>query len=166
MELYLVRHAQALDIGEPGVTRDEARPLSPKGEADARRQGEALRALGVVPTHLLTSPLLRARQTAELLGGNHGAWRAHPFAPLAVGGDPDLVLARIAAAPAREALVLVGHEPQLGELFQAVLSGPGHPAIPLGKATIVCLELDHARHEVKLRWVLAPKLTKAFLHLG
>lgn len=164
MDLLLIRHAEALDLDEAGVGSDAERPLSAKGEADARRQGKALRTLEFVPTAVLSSPLLRARQTAERLGGNRGAWRVTLFPPLAVGGDPALVRRRLAEAQPDDALVLVGHEPQLGELLQDLLCGPGHPPIPLGKAMVVALRLNRGLREVKLRWVLAPKLTRRFLH--
>jgi phosphohistidine phosphatase len=166
VELYLVRHAEALDVGEAGIASDAERPLSAQGEADARLQGRALRALEVEPTVVLSSPLLRARQTAALLGGDRGAWRVTLWAPLAVGGALEEVVARVASAKAHDVLVLVGHEPQLGALLQTLLCGAGHPPIPLAKAMVVALKRAHRHGEVKLRWVLSAKLTQAFLPRG
>ena len=66
MDLYLIRHADALALGERGITEDAARPLSAKGESQAQRVGAVLRRKGIVLDKLVTSPLVRARQTTDL----------------------------------------------------------------------------------------------------
>src|SRR5262249_25887820 len=65
MKLYLIRHAEAVPLGDNGVTRDEDRPLTEKGREQCRIVALALRQLGVRLEKLLTSPLVRARQTAD-----------------------------------------------------------------------------------------------------
>src|SRR4051812_11739462 len=63
MRLYFLRHATAVDIAPTDATR----ALTPHGEEEAKRVGFALAKLGAKPTHICCSPLLRARQTAELV---------------------------------------------------------------------------------------------------
>ena len=67
MELYLIRHADALALGERGISEDAERPLSEKGEDQARAAAAALRKRGIELDRLYTSPLLRAHQTADIL---------------------------------------------------------------------------------------------------
>src|SRR5918997_458421 len=123
MELYILRHGDAVDRVTGGYARDEDRPLTEQGREEARLAGGALAALGVRPDLLLVSPLVRARQTAELaaeaLRPRRGPLESAALAP---GGRPEEVLAALrgamegeGASGARSAL-LVGHMPDLGEL--------------------------------------------------
>ena len=66
MELYLIRHGIAVDREDPNCPPDTERPLTPKGEKRSRAAAQGLRALGVKPSVVLTSPWLRALQTAEV----------------------------------------------------------------------------------------------------
>lgn len=130
MRLLLVRHAEAA----PG-TPDEERLLTPRGRTQARALGERLAREGVRPDVLLTSPLRRARETAELLG------RALGLVPederrLAPGATPEAVEEAVAG---RGALVVaVGHQPDCGRVAAAILGGP-EPSVPT--AGVVELEL-------------------------
>ncbi len=159
MELFLIRHADALALGERGITNDEERPLSEKGEADAQAAALALQAKGVVLDKLLTSPLLRARQTAEIL--------------LRVWSRPELILDTCdCLAPAGksrklskyllksggERLGLVGHMPHLAE-YAAWLLGNKKFQIELAKAgvaLITCGELP-AKGVGTLQWLVTPE---------
>ena len=128
MQLYLVRHAEAAP-GRP----DELRPLTPKGRRAARELGKRLRARGVRVDAVLSSPLLRACQTAEAIAGELGA-RAEPTELLAPGAtDADL----IAAADGRgEVVVAVGHQPDCGKIAVALGAGPEPPFPPGGVALL------------------------------
>jgi phosphohistidine phosphatase len=127
MRLVLIRHAEAAP-GEP----DELRVLTPGGREQARRLGERLRADGLVPDALLSSPLLRARETAAELGfGDPEASDA-----LAPGATADGV--RAAAAGRGETVFAVGHQPDCGRIAAALAGGP-EPAFP--PAGVQVLEL-------------------------
>src|SRR5436309_15648892 len=65
MELYVIRHADAVNLGEQNISEDADRPLSARGQAQAKMVGAALVAKGIRPALLVTSPLVRARQTAD-----------------------------------------------------------------------------------------------------
>jgi phosphohistidine phosphatase len=121
VQLYLVRHAEAVD-GEP----DELRPLTVEGRRAARELGERLAAEGIRPDAVLTSPLLRARQTGVELARPAGL---DPEADerLAPGATADSVKA--AAAERGETVIVVGHQPDCGRIA-AALSGGDEPAFP------------------------------------
>ena len=127
MRLVLVRHAEAAP-GEP----DELRALTPEGHEQARGLGEQLRADGVVPDVVLSSPLLRARQTAANLGfGDPEALDA-----LAPGATADDV--RTAIQGRGETVVVVGHQPDCSRITAALRSG-AEPAFPPAGAEIIDL---------------------------
>lgn len=159
MQLYLIRHAEALALGERGITNDEERPLSEKGEADAERAAVALKAKGIVLDKLLTSPFLRARQTAEIL--------------LRVWAQPELILENCESlAPAGkprklskfilktggEKIGLVGHMPHLGE-FAAWLLGNKKFEINIAKAGIACITCGElpSKGLGSLDWLVTPE---------
>jgi phosphohistidine phosphatase SixA len=121
MQLYLVRHADATP-GEP----DELRSLSDEGRDQARKLGERLRGDGVVPDVILTSPLLRARETGAALARATGA-ETEPDDRLAPGAAPEDV--REAVAGRGERVVVVGHQPDCGRVA-ASLTGGGEPKFP------------------------------------
>lgn len=118
MRLVLVRHAEAAP-GDP----DELRTLTPAGHEQARALGERLRAEGLQPDAVLSSPLLRARETATELGFGE------PLAlvELAPGATVDDVKAAI--ADRGETVVVVGHQPDCGAAAAALTGGP-EPAFP------------------------------------
>jgi phosphohistidine phosphatase len=130
VRLYLVRHAEAAG-GEP----DDLRPLTPAGRQAARALGTRLAAEGARPSAVLSSPLLRARETAAELGRAFGC-EAQPDERLAPGATADGV--RAAVAGHGEQVVVVGHQPDCSQIA-AELSGGPEPAFP--PAGVVVLEL-------------------------
>lgn len=127
MKLVLVRHAEAA----PG-TPDELRALTPEGHEQARQLGQRLRAEGIEPDAVLSSPLLRARETANDLG--FGAPEAHDA--LGPGATDEDV--RAAVAGRGETVVVVGHQPDCGRIA-AALSGADEPAFPPAGAHVLDL---------------------------
>lgn len=130
MRLYLVRHAQAAE-GQP----DELRPLTAEGRQQARALGERLRAEDASPEVVLTSPLLRARETGGELARALDA-ETEPDERLAPGATLDDVRAAIAGRGER--VVVVGHQPDCSQIA-AALTG-SEPAFP--PAGLAVLELD------------------------
>jgi phosphohistidine phosphatase len=131
MRLYLVRHAEAAP-GEP----DELRRLTPEGKAQARALGERLRDEGVQVDLVLTSPLLRARETGDELARQLGA-EAQPDERLAPGAGPEDVRAAVEARG--ENVVAIGHQPDCGRVAAELTGGP-EPAFPA--AGLVVIELE------------------------
>jgi phosphohistidine phosphatase len=159
--LYLVRHAIAAERG-PKWPDDAKRPLTHKGAARMRQVVRGLRALGVEVDLVLTSPLVRARQTAEILvDGLGSAPRLEVTAALA----PDEVPAAVAAVLGRHAsasrIALVGHEPAIGALA-AWLIGAREPVLfkKGGVCRIDVPTLPPGRNG-QLVWHAAPKMLRA-----
>ncbi|HVA29820.1 MAG TPA: histidine phosphatase family protein [Gaiellaceae bacterium] len=130
MRLLIVRHAEAA----PGAP-DELRTLTPEGREQARALGERLRRDGLRPDAVLSSPLLRARETAAALGLGDPEVDER----LAPGATPADV--RDAAAPRGELVLVVGHQPDCGRVAAALSGGPepgfppcGHVLVELGSA--------------------------------
>ena len=128
MRVLIVRHAEAAS-GSP----DELRPLTPAGREHARSVGARLRDEGFAADAVVSSPLLRARETAEALG--LGAPEIDER--LAPGATPFDV--RDAAAGRGETVVVVGHQPDCGKAV-AMLSGVDEPAFPPCAHALVELE--------------------------
>jgi phosphohistidine phosphatase len=121
MRLVLIRHAEAAP-GSP----DELRALTPGGHEQARRLGKRLRAEGIEPDAVLSSPLLRARETAGDLGfGPPEASDA--LAPGATGED-----VRAAIAGRGNTVLVVGHQPDCSEIAAALSGGPEPEFPPAG----------------------------------
>jgi phosphohistidine phosphatase len=146
VDLFLIRHAQAVD--ETLELRDPHRHLTPLGRTQATSLGDRLRWHDCTPTHIFTSPLVRAVQTAELVAA--GLQTPIPVA-VAVCLAPDesdrAVIAMVQELPADAVVVLVGHEPGLSGIC-AVLLGQADFAA-LGKAEAVRIS------DGKLRWRFA-----------
>ncbi|HEY6835186.1 MAG TPA: phosphohistidine phosphatase SixA [Gaiellaceae bacterium] len=130
MQLFLVRHAEAAD-GEP----DELRPLTADGRRAARALGERLASEGIRPDAVLTSPLLRARETGTELARPAGL-EAEADERLAPGATADDVKA--AAGGRGETVVVVGHQPDCGRIA-AALTGGEEPRFP--PAGMLAIEL-------------------------
>ena len=130
MRLYLVRHAKAAP-GEP----DELRRLTPEGLEQARSLAEQLRADGVQPDAILTSPFRRARETGAELARALGVG-AEPDERLAPGASVEDV--RSAVEGRGEQVVVVGHQPDCGQIASELSGGP-EPSFPA--AGLVVLDL-------------------------
>jgi len=124
VRLYLVRHAEAAP-GEP----DELRALTEQGRKDARALGKRLRDDGVALEAVLASPLLRARETAVELARSAGV-EAETDERLAPGATADDV--RAAVAGRGQAVAVVGHQPDCGQIAAALTGGPEPPFRPAG----------------------------------
>ena len=121
MRLVLVRHADAA----PG-TPDELRTLTAEGHEQARLLGERLRAEGIEPDAVLSSPLLRARETASDLGFGE----SEPVEELGPGATEENI--RRAVAGRGETVIVVGHQPDCGKIAAALTGGPEPAFSPAG----------------------------------
>lgn len=158
MDLYLIRHAHAIDLGERGVTCDDDRPLSEKGEAQAVELAKSLQQRGIHLDTLCSSPLLRARQTAEILVRE---WQRTDLEieivdSLIPDGKPRKIGKSLMKLPG-EKIGLVGHMPSMG-LLAAWLIGDKEVNIEFAKAGIArisCGDLP-SKGRGALRWLVTP----------
>jgi len=159
-EIYLVRHAIAEPHG-PAWPDDDARPLTAEGIKRFRRAAEGLRALDVHLDLVLTSPLPRARHTAELL---IEALEKRPELRVNDALRPGETTAAAIAAIDKQRdcrqLAIVGHEPGIG-MLAAHLAGLSRP-LPFKKGAVACIELDSGavKGGGTLRWFMPPRLLR------
>jgi phosphohistidine phosphatase len=158
MNLYLIRHADALAIGEQGITEDADRPLSETGFGQARQLAAGLMKRGVVLDVVLTSPLVRARQTAEEML-RHWSLPAPELQPCEAL-RPDVKTKRLAKFLRNvraENVALVGHMPDLGR-HTGWLIGKKKVRIDFAKGGAACVAFGSKAHKGAgvLTWLVTP----------
>jgi phosphohistidine phosphatase len=154
MDLYLIRHAQAVD-GELGM-RDEDRALTAHGRRQALDVGGALARHGVRFARVVTSPLVRAVETAELVavtvGFDGGLDVSDAMTP--DGSWKHLVKAVLEPMANEPSLALFGHEPSIGHFLSKLL---GQKGLSMQKGAVARLDFKHADTPARLVWTLSPK---------
>ena len=146
MNLYIVRHAIAIPSGTPGI-KDDDRPLTEEGIAKMREAAAGFRSLGYMPELILTSPLPRARQTAEILRKAFEKGIKLKVSPaLAPSGDRQELYRDIGVIEKKvETLMIVGHQPSLGEIAGEIAFGSPEHYIELKKGGMCAIELESVR---------------------
>jgi phosphohistidine phosphatase len=159
VEIYLIRHADAVPLGESGSTDDASRPLTAIGEQQAKQLAAGFQRQGVRPGIVLSSPLLRARQTAE------GMVHALGEPPVEVRICEDLApggkrrrLGRVPKELGQDSVALVGHQPDLGT-FASWLVGSKKADIEIAKAGVACIHCEEGpgRPKGSLVWLVTPQ---------
>jgi phosphohistidine phosphatase len=167
MQLLIVRHAIAEERNARRWPSDLERPVSARGRSRAKRAAQGLQRLAPRPLQVLTSPLARAQQTAQILR-RHASWpEALVCEPLKPGGSPEALLTLLAQTRA-PCVAVVGHEPDLGRLIAASLKGaPAADAIGLRKMGAALLQFAGRAHPKggRLVWLLTPSVLRAVRHL-
>jgi phosphohistidine phosphatase len=159
-ELYLVRHAIAAERGDDWPD-DTKRPLTANGTSRFREVVEGLVWLGVGIDEIFSSPLVRAKQTADLLSAGVSE---HPniklIDELAPGHEPAQVTAALAKRVKRRRVAIVGHEPELGELAAALLGTPR--ALQFRKGGVCRIDVDAlgSSRAGALVWFSPPKILR------
>jgi len=157
-----VRHGVAAERG-PDYPDDRLRPLTPAGVRRFAAAVPGLTELGVTIDFVLTSPLVRARDTATLLAAGLNPRPAiEEVEALAPGGRQQAVIEAITLHARRHRrLALVGHEPDLGELASRLLAARG--TIVFKKGAIAAIDVDGATPggPGALRWLLTPRALRA-----
>ena len=162
MKLYLIRHAIAEEHA-PG-RRDAERALTPEGQEKMRRAARGLREIGVEIERILTSPIRRARETADIVAEALGRTEVRELPELSPGSEPSRLLASLEPWRDADALALVGHEPDLGQLASFLLAGsPSTCSLPFRKGGVACFdgELLPGMQRLQLEWLLTPKQLRA-----
>jgi phosphohistidine phosphatase len=160
MEIYLLRHAVAVERGTRGIA-DEHRALTPEGAAKMRVAAQGMKNFGVEFDALLTSPLVRARQTADIVASVYNAKNTLKELPALKPGAPveKLWPALKPYAHCRR-LMLVGHEPDLSELASALLTGrPTALHLMFKKGGLCLIEIDAIPPKAHgmLQWLVTSK---------
>ena len=162
MNLYFMRHGIATPKGDPGATADQDRPLTDKGAKRVRKAAKGMRRLGLSFDLLLSSPLVRARQTAEIVAGllHHEAAVAE-LASLAPESTIERLIEDLARYQDRSSLLLFGHEPSLSIAVGHLIATKGGRGVNLdfkkGGLCRVEIEAPIRPNSGKLHWMLTPK---------
>ncbi|WP_165252308.1 phosphohistidine phosphatase SixA [Paludisphaera soli] len=160
-ELYIVRHGIAVEHGTPGIPDDE-RPLTAKGERRMREVARGLAALDLPVDRIVTSPLPRAKRTAEILAEGLGMAGVIEVAAVLHADSTARDVAEWLGLQPEAPLMIVGHNPTLDELLGLLLLGDPH-AMPFTfkKGAVAALRRpsrDADRHA--LRWLATPRLLR------
>jgi phosphohistidine phosphatase len=161
MNLYLLRHGIAVEPGTAGFARDADRPLTPEGEEKVRKIAQAIKAMRLEFDRILSSPYLRARQTADIVAERLKLSKklelSDPLAPN--GSSRKLIESLNELQPRPESLLLVGHEPNLSGLISLLISDHGSASVVMKKAGLAGLHVSSLHHGrcAELEWLLTPK---------
>ena len=138
MELFFLRHAEA----EDNAASDRARELTSTGRAQARAVGDFCRRQAIRPGLIVTSPYRRTVQTAELVAAALGGCPVEEASFLASGMNPHTALTELRAYQKFDRVMIVGHQPDFGQLAAALLGLMSPENMPVGKASLLCIEIS------------------------
>lgn len=162
MNIYIIRHAIAVEPGAPGYEDDSLRPLTSKGSEKMTNIARGLKSLGVRFDLVLSSPYTRALQTARILlkamkMDKEQLVITEHLAPM---GFPEQVIGEMNENYAHlDSVAIVGHEPNLSALISLLVAGDVELAINMRKGGVCCLSAENLLHERRatLEWLMMPK---------
>jgi phosphohistidine phosphatase len=159
-ELYFIRHGIAEERGDAWPD-DAKRPLTDEGMSRMRKAVRGLARMGVSIDVVLTSPLVRTRQTAEIVAaGLDPRPSLVSLESLAPAGSYAAVLAALEKHARKERIALVGHEPMIGEIAARMI-GSRHPiAFKKGAVCRIDVEALPPAGPGELRWLMTPKILR------
>jgi phosphohistidine phosphatase len=152
MRLYFLRHGQA---DWPNWNRpDDERPLTERGKKEMRKVAKFLKALDVSLDHILSSPLPRARQTADIVAERFKL-HVHEDEMLANGFNAQS-LKQLLHEYSVDNIMIVGHEPSFGHVIAEITGGD----CKLSKGGVALVDLDEKKMKGQLFWLFPPKFAK------
>jgi phosphohistidine phosphatase len=162
MNLYLMRHGIALAQDDPSIAHDAERPLTSKGSKRMRKAARGLRALAIPFDSILTSPLIRARQSADIVASTLALEAClEEISGLAPESNVEHLMFSLTRYQDRKHVLLVGHEPLLSSTALHLLGGrkPASLNIAFKKGCLCRIEIDTltAAAPGTLHWLLTPK---------
>jgi phosphohistidine phosphatase len=157
VKVYVVRHGEA-EEQRPGAG-DAERELTREGRVQFEQVVGGLAALGIELDKILTSPLVRARQTAEILARVLPGPKPVEIDALAPGGRFEAVFRALRDPGSGSGVALVGHEPALGAFVSLATAGIASDSTPLKKGGVACLKFagEPRPKGAILGWLLTPK---------
>ena len=159
MDLYVIRHGIAVEAGMPGFEHDSQRPLTEKGREKMRGIALGLLALDVKLDMVLSSPYVRAWETAQILSEVFDMKGKLAFSDYLVPANfTEQLIGEIIEKYPVGSLALVGHEPSLSALISTLLAGEPDMMINMKKGAVCCLKLDLQGRDRRamLEWLLSP----------
>jgi phosphohistidine phosphatase len=162
MRLYIVRHGIAVPHSSFGIS-EEDRPLTQEGIDKMKKAAEGLQVLAVVPEVVLSSPLPRALQTAEIVVAACKKNVPLKLLPaLAPGGNRSEIYRELATHANLESIMLVGHQPSLGEIAGEIAFGTPNHYLELKKGGACALDLERVKPVPRgsLLWLVTPSILR------
>jgi phosphohistidine phosphatase len=160
MNLYISRHAIAVDPATSEHESDSERPLTDKGRKKMRQIAKGLHNLGVEFDLILSSPYMRACETAEILADVFKMKKKLVFSDNLIPlGNPELLIGEINEKYSVDSIALVGHEPHLSTLIGMLVAENAKIEVTLKKGGVCYLSADdlhHEDHRATLEWLLTP----------
>ena len=159
MKIYILRHGEAAEHGDPRFKENE-RPLTPKGLQRTKQLAHALREMEISFGAILSSPLLRAKQTAEIVARGLDK-KTELTDALTPSGSMEKLVGQInMIRPVPESVLLVGHEPYLSGFTSLLCVGGPDLPLKLKKGALVRLEVENLMCGkcAILEWVVQPRL--------
>lgn len=157
MNLYILRHAEAEPLGFSGIKKDSERPLTEYGKKQAKKVGQAIKKLDINLQHVLTSPFVRARQTGEIVGKELKISDVDETDALLPTAAPVKLIEELNVFKLDSNVLIVGHQPDLGELISYFVWGEDSIEVPLRKAGMACIEildLPDCAGQSALHWLM------------
>lgn len=161
MNLYIVRHAIAVERSTPDYEDDSQRPLTDTGSKKMKKIARGLERLGVQLDVILTSPYIRARDTAKILADRYDMTDRIYFSEnLIPPGNFEALVFEIHEKYDLAKVALVGHEPMLSSLISWLITGDADARITLKKGGVAYLSSDSIFQDGRatLEWLLTPAL--------
>lgn len=161
MNLFILRHGIAVDHGAAGYEKDSERPLTKQGIEELEEIAKAMKKLKIEFDLILSSPYVRARQTAEIIAEKLGLEKNLKFKDsLRVESDPEELIQEIKQMKDKPvSLLLVGHEPYLSSVIAILTAGNANACITLKKGGFCKMEVSEIRYGrcASLEWLMTPK---------
>jgi phosphohistidine phosphatase len=161
MDIYLLRHAEADPLGESNHYRDEERALTEEGQRQMLAVARGLKSLGIQFHLIAASPLVRARETAEIVARVFKySQPVSLWEELSPSVRPSSVFERFKSLKATDSILLAGHEPDMGLLASHLLVGSGKIHMPFKKAGLCLIQVDQVPPLLpgELKWMVPPKI--------
>ncbi len=160
LEVYLIRHGIAAERGKDWPD-DSKRPLTSEGLLSLRKEARALNKLDVSFDQIISSPLVRTRQTADVFSEELKGRPPIVFSDaLAPAGTPAAVMQELAKHARKGKLALVGHEPNLGELAAELIGARAPLEFKKGGICRIDFDVLPPKGTGRLRWFVTPKMLR------
>ncbi len=162
-ELYIMRHGLAVTRSPSTLMDDAKRPLTPEGKEKMREVAAGLVRAGMSVDWIVSSPLVRAVETAEIVADAFTPKPAYDFCDaLRPGGAPEALIAFLAKRANHRRVLVVGHEPDLGELAARLIGAGRNANMPFKKGG--CCQITFSVFPPKapgrLMWWLTPRVMR------
>jgi phosphohistidine phosphatase len=161
MNIYLLRHGIAVEPGTDGFTQDAYRPLTREGQRKLEKIGEGIGTLDLRIDKVLSSPYVRARETAAIVAGTLGLRKKLAFTEALIPEQKGQALVDVLQQldPAPKSVMLVGHEPFMSDFISLLVWGQPGGSVLLRKGGLCKLSVEslEAGRCATLEWLLTPK---------